>query len=89
MQLYLMLRGEGFKGNENQIASELHSNGYRAFLNFLPTSSLSIKQMILGHQNQEVGSPCLWDFQKVILGGFFGHLLLPGFQFVNYRWHSA
>jgi len=89
MQLRLVLRGEGFKGNGNQTAWESHSNVCTVFLNFLQTSSVSIKQMFYGHQNQEVRSACLWGFQKVILGGFFGHLLLPGFQFVNYRWHSA
>jgi len=83
MQLGSMLRGEGFKGNENQTASELHGNGCTAFLNLLQTSRVSIKQMILGHQNQEVRSPCSWDFQKVILGGFFRHL--PFQQNVNYR----
>ena len=45
MQLYLMLRLEGFKGNENQTAWESHSNGCTAFLNFMQTSSVSIKQM--------------------------------------------
>ena len=50
MQLRLMLRGEGFRGKRvgNQTAAESHSNGCTAFLNFLPTSSLSIKQMIYG-----------------------------------------
>jgi len=51
MQLCLMLRGEGFKGNENQTASELHSNECTAFLNFLQTSSLSIKQMFFFQSN--------------------------------------
>ncbi len=49
MQLRSMLRGEGFKGNENQTASELHSNGCMAFLNFLQASSVSIKQMVPLH----------------------------------------
>ncbi len=70
-----MLRPEGVKGNGNQTAGESHSSGCTAFLNFLPISRVSIKQMFYGHQNQEVRSPCSWDFQKVILGGFFGHLL--------------
>jgi len=33
------------------------------------------KTSVLRTPNQEVRSPCSWDFQKVISGGFFGHLL--------------
>ena len=46
MQLRLVLRGEGFKGNGNQTVWESHSNVCTVFLNFLQTSSVSIKHLV-------------------------------------------
>jgi len=46
-----MLRGEGFKGKENQTASESHNNGCTAFLSVLRTFSVSAKQMFFFQSN--------------------------------------
>ena len=56
MQLQLMLRGEGVKGNGNQTAWESHSDVCTAFLNFLQTLSVSAKQMFLFQANSGKGA---------------------------------
>gem|GEM_PF-4513356 len=73
MQLRLMLRGEGFRGKRvgNQTAAESHSNGCTAFLNFLPTSSLSIKQIVFLTLSLRKESQYYQDFQRIRVAGFF------------------
>ena len=65
-----MLRGEGFKGNENQTAWESRGNACTAFLNFLQASSVSIKQMFDLH---------LDSGKKTRIGGLFGDANSVGF----------